>query len=156
MSHTPFHHRPAVVGGLSGGPQRAGKGPANLENQPPLLFRDEGGLTKTPSESIPRQLPGSIRASVSSRVRPWRRGGPPRGNKLSRKKNGISINFRRSARISWIGAGPPSLAHGARQGRRRRRRQGCPAPIQEIRADLKKFIIFVAFVFSSSTDVKPT
>ena len=40
-------------------------------------------------------------------------------------------------------AGPPSLARGARQGRRRRRRQGGPAPIQEIRADLRKFMFLV-------------
>ena len=39
------------------------------------------------------------------------------------RKTAINITFRRSARVSWIGAGPPSLARGARQGRRRRRRQ---------------------------------
>ena len=32
------------------------------------------------------------------------------------EKNAINLNFRRSARISWFGAGPPSLARGARQG----------------------------------------
>ena len=39
-------------------------------------------------------------------------------------KSDINLNFRMSARKSWIGAGPPSLVREARQGQRRRRRQG--------------------------------
>ena len=40
------------------------------------------------------------------------------------KKNDINIICRKSARFSWIGAGPPALARGARQGRCGRRRHG--------------------------------
>ncbi|CAK0866082.1 unnamed protein product, partial [Prorocentrum cordatum] len=40
-----------------------------------------------------------------------------------RTKNGMSLNSRKSAQISWIGAGTSSLALGARQGRRWRRCQ---------------------------------
>eukprot|EP00959_Pyramimonas_sp_CCMP1952_P173625 3628090-Pyramimonas_sp.AAC.1 len=39
-----------------------------------------------------------------------------------------------------ICAGPPSLARGARQGRCWWRRQGGPAPIQEIRVERRKFV----------------
>ena len=50
-----------------------------------------------------------------------RRSGEQEGG---RRETCININFWRSARMSWIGAEPPSLARRARQGRRRKRRQG--------------------------------
>ena len=49
----------------------------------------------------------------------------PHVPRLRRASNGLAIS---------------RVARGARQGRRRKRCQGGPAPIQEIRADLRKFM----------------
>ena len=87
----------------------------------------------------PTWMPHAVRMSMCCGLR---RG---RGDWKKKKRH---INFRRSARICWVGDGPPSLARGGRQGRRRRRRQGGPAPIQEIRADLRKFMFMAFFSFS--------
>ena len=67
---------------------------------------------------------------------------------LKKRKSGIikKKNFRMSAQISWVGAGPPSLARGARQERRQRRRHSGPAPPKEIRADLRKFMFMWIFL----------
>ena len=45
----------------------------------------------------------------------------------------------------WDWRWTPSLARGARQGRRRRRRQGGPAQIEEIRTDFRKFMVMAFF-----------
>ena len=66
----------------------------------------------------------------------------------------VNITTRRSARIPWIGAGPPSLGRGARQGRHQMRRQGSPAPILEIRADLQRFMV-MSFCFLLSIPSHP-
>ena len=63
------------------------------------------------------------------------RGRPPRRSRrwliFSRKrKNAININCRRSARISWIGAGPPWRRLRRRPRRALRPGTGGPAPIQ--------------------------
>ena len=43
-------------------------------------------------------------------------GGQSEGGERNRKRTtAINKNFKRSARISWIGVRPPSLARGARQ-----------------------------------------
>ena len=64
-------------------------------------------------------------------------------------KSDINLNFRMSARKSWIGAGPPSLVREARQGQRRRRRQGwSSANPRNPRGPPKDYV----YVVLSSTD----
>ena len=72
----------------------------------------------------------------------------------SRRKNTININFRRSARISWIGARPPWWRLWRSPWRAPRAREGGPAPIREIRADLRK-LMFMAFVLFLMTAAVP-
>ena len=93
---------------------------------------------------------GGTRRSIS---RYGTEGGPSRHPKScqdaqdGRRKDAININFPRSARISWIGAGPPFLCARSAPGAAPEEPPGGPTPIQEIRANLRKFM-FMAF-FSS-------
>ncbi|CAK0892488.1 unnamed protein product [Prorocentrum cordatum] len=64
---------------------------------------------------------------------PRRVGGPKDGAQIEGQGNDRSINFRSPARSCWIGAEPPGGASGAAPGA-----QGRPAPIREIRVDLRK------------------
>ena len=61
-----------------------GEGPPEAENDekpPVLIFQDVACLGEIRSKWVLGPLPGSKRTSFPSWVRPWRRGGPPEGQK---------------------------------------------------------------------------
>eukprot|EP00959_Pyramimonas_sp_CCMP1952_P178340 3727976-Pyramimonas_sp.AAC.1 len=55
----------------------------------------------------------------------------------------MNAKFRRPARISRIGAGPSPLARGARQGQRRRCRQGGQATCHQSYAHLSNLMLMM-------------
>ncbi|CAK0848339.1 unnamed protein product [Prorocentrum cordatum] len=58
----------------------------------------------------------------------------------------IRMKAQRPARIPWIGAGAPWRRLRRRHWRAPRAREGCPAPIREIRTDLRVFMFLSLFV----------
>ena len=85
----------------------------------PADFRERLALAKSRKWAIPHWARQSFKTHLHHRF-----GGAPclfdvvcQMGGIIREPNGdINITTRRSARISWIRAGPPSLARGARQG----------------------------------------
>ncbi|CAK0829473.1 unnamed protein product [Prorocentrum cordatum] len=81
---------------------------------------------------------------------------PPHERRQSKKQSCIKMNCRRPARIYGVGTRPTWRRLLRHAWFALRAKKGAPAPIREIRADLRRHICMQLFLFIGQTQIGPT